>query len=712
MSSLNTDDMAWIGWCGIPSDDLTAKDKQAIRDEFAKHHSVPVFLTRSQIALFYEGYSNDTLWPLFHYFQSASRYVDEYWTAYQEVNELYTAAVKQVAETSAQIWVHDYQLLLLPSLIRAVLPRSTIGFFLHIPFPSFEIYRLLPERARLLEGIMGADVVGFHTYDYARHFISSAKRLLGVKPDGFNIVYEGRVVHVGTYPIGIDYDKFVKALSTYRVKKIKKTIQHRHAKQRIILSVDRLDYSKGILQRLEGYRLFLEQYKEHRGKVVLQVIAVPSRIEVDSYKDLRDKIELTVSRINGTYGRADWVPIAYQFQNRPFDEIVANYAAADVMLVTPVRDGMNLVCKEYVACRQNHRGVLILSELAGAIDELSDAVPINPNNPHDIASAIKLALEMPVAEQVKRLKSMQKRISQYNVEVWAQNFLGDMRLAAAGGNKPTDLTLTPEIKTRLVNDYRTATSKLIILDYDGTLKPFTSSPSLLMGLPSLRLRLLLSRLIQDDSVHVAIVSGRSKRALRLWFQGMKLDIAAEHGAWVRFADVWKHLPNAFRPMRADILRIMKRYTDSTPGSLIEEKDYSIVWHYRNVVPEVAFGRASNLRQELRDTINLDTVGVYEGDKIIEVKQRDANKGRVVDELIEQYRPDFILCAGDDYTDEDMFRALHGKGYTIKIGEGDTQANYRIRSVEVLLTILNRLTPQNTIVKKLNEPINFLWRHKK
>lgn len=709
MASLKNDDMVWVGWCGMPSDDLSAKERQAIRDEFAKYDAVPVFLTQQQVSLFYEGYSNDTLWPLFHYFQSATRYVDEYWTAYEEVNHLYATATKNAAQASAQIWVHDYQLMLLPALIRSEMPKATIGFFLHIPFPSFEIYRLLPERTTLLEGMMGADVVGFHIFDYTRHFLSSCRRLLGLNPSETSVEYQGRIVHIGTYPIGVDYKKFVKTSASSSVKKIERTLKRRYNKQRIILSVDRLDYSKGIPQRLEAYRLFLEQYPEYHGKVVLQMIAVPSRTEVESYKELRDKVEQAVSRINGMYGTADWMPISYQFQNRPFDEIVASYASADVMLVTPIRDGMNLVAKEYVASKQTKPGVLVLSELAGAMDELTDAIPVNPNNAHAIALAIHDALEMSPREQRRRLNLMQKRLEEYDVQTWAQSFIDDMTLAAEGGNKPADISLTGKDKAALITDYRAAKRRLIILDYDGTLKPFTASPSTIVGLPSLRLRSLLGRFAQDESVRLTIVSGRPLRALRLWFRGLNIDIAAEHGAWVRYDGKWRHLPNTFKSIRADVIKTMQRYTDSTPGSLVEQKDYSIVWHYRNVVPELAFNRASKLRQDLIMLTDNKDVDVHLGDKIIEVKQRDVNKGHVVEELIERYNPDFVLCAGDDYTDEDMFRALNGRGYSIKVGHGETGARFRIEQMEELIALLEKLAGRSPFVKFLYDPLNLPWR---
>ena len=712
MASLKNDDMVWIGWCGAPSDDFSAKDKQAIRDEFAKHHAVPVFLTKAQISLFYEGYSNDTLWPLFHYFQSASRYVDEYWTAYEEVNRLYAAATRQAAQATARIWVHDYQLMLLPGLLRSEMPRATIGFFLHIPFPSFEIYRLLPERTRLLEGIMGADVIGFHIYDYTRHFISSCRRLLGVNPKESSIEYQGRVVHIGAYPIGVDYRKFVRTAGSAEVKTIERTLHKRYAKQRIILSVDRLDYSKGILQRLEAYQLFLKHHRKYRKNVVLQMIAVPSRTEVASYQELRDKVEQTVSRINGIYGTADWVPISYQFQNRPFDEIVASYASADVMLVTPVRDGMNLVAKEYVASKQKKAGVLILSELAGAIDELTEAIPVNPNNAHDIAAAIHTALEMPVHEQKRRLGAMQKRLAEYDIQAWSRGFIDDLAAAAAGGNRPDDVALSTVERNRLVSQFRAAKRRLIILDYDGTLKPFTASPSAAAGRPPLPLKTLLFRLTQPKATQLVIVSGRPQHMLRSWFRGLRMDIAAEHGAWVRTNGSWHHLPNTFNQIREAIIDIMKQYETTTPGSQVEEKDYAVVWHYRNVAPELAFRRSSQLRQELTEAVDSAIASVHMGHKVIEVKQNNVNKAHAVTELLERYQPDFVLCAGDDYTDEDMFRAVGKRGYCIKIGEGETLARYRMQSTDDLIALLEKLAGKLPLVERLQKPLIAPWRRSK
>lgn len=714
MSSLREDDTMWVGWCGMPSDDLSSKDKQAIREHFAKHNAFPVFLTKAQIENFYEGYSNDTLWPLFHYFQSLSQYNDAYWRAYDEVNQLYAAAVKQSATSNARIWVHDYQLMLVPAMVRRDVPKATIGFFLHIPFPSFEIFRLLPERRRLLEGLMGSDVIGFHTYDYARHFMSSAQRLLGVEPHEAQIEYQGRTVQVGTYPIGIDYKKYVKAVNSAATAKIERSIKRRYMKQRIILSIDRLDYSKGIPQRLEAYRLLLEEHPEYRGKVVLQMVAVPSRTGVEAYQQLRDQIELVVARINGIYGMADWAPISYQFQNRPFDEIVASYMAADIMLVTPVRDGMNLVAKEYVASKQNQRGVLVLSELAGAADELTDAVTVNPNSARSIATALDEALKMLPSDQARRMKSMQERIRQYDVQTWAKAFIDDMKLVQSGGNHVHDIVMTREQCSDIVREFQQAKKRLIILDYDGTLKPFQPTPSAIAGVPSLKLRLLLGALAQKKSTRVAIVSGRPRKVMTWWFKALGIDLAAEHGARIRIDGKWETRPNRIKKTKPTIRKIMETYTDRTPGSRIEEKEFSMVWHYRNVVPEVAYNRSMKLRHELVKAIDGDVLSVHVGHKIVEVKQRDVHKGMAVEQLVKTYQPDFVLCAGDDFTDEDMFRALDSQATTIKVGGGKTDARFRVNDIEQLMKLLNKLT-SNKAITKLATPLARVrlprWRRK-
>ena len=691
MSSLEQEDKIWVGWPGIAADDLTDDEKDLITTELQEQGCYPVFLTAEQVELFYEGYSNDTLWPLFHYFQSLTRHRNEYWDSYQQVNQLFAEAAAEVTTTDGTVWIHDYHLMTMPSMLRTLLPQSSIGFFLHIPFPSFEIYRLLPQRKELLEGLLGADLIGFHVYDYARHFLSSCLRLLGIASHQGLIDYNGRTIKTDAYPIGIDYEKFRKTLNLSSTKSSIASLTTMYKDMKLILSVDRLDYSKGIPQRLEAYRILLHDYPEWRGKIKLQMIAVPSRTEVKTYQELRDTIEQTVSRINGEYGTVDWAPISYQFQNRPFEEIVALYAAADVALVTPVRDGMNLVAKEYVASKQNRPGVLILSEMTGAIDEMPEAISINPSNTKSVAEAMNTALKMSRREQLRRISDMQRRLKTYTVQAWGADFMRQLESVGGDRDQQHRRSMTDSLRAELIESYRNSNQRLIILDYDGTLKNFVSSPRAILAKPSIKLRRMLKRLSENENTHVAIVSGRPRKALDKWFRGLPMTLVAEHGAWTRYDGKWTNVETDFNAMKKKLKPVLERYVARTAGSEFEEKDYSLVWHYRNVAPELAYVRAGEMKRELIELIDSDEVGVHSGDKIIEIKPNGINKGYAAAELEALYPSEFVLAAGDDYTDEDMFKELPEHSYTIKIGSGDTKARSQLQTVEELGMLLDELS---------------------
>lgn len=691
MSSLDQSDRIWVGWPGIASDDLTDDDKQTIQTELEKHGCFPVFLTSQQIERFYEGYSNDTLWPLFHYFQSLTRHRNEYWDAYQEVNQLYADAAAEVVDASGSVWIHDYHLMTMPGMLRSRMPSLAIGFFLHIPFPSFEIYRLLPQRNELLKGLLGADLIGFHVYDYARHFLSSCLRLLGISSRHGVIEYEGRTIKTDAYPIGIDYDKFRATLGESATKDAVRSLDDMYKNMKLVLSVDRLDYSKGIPERLEAFRILLHDYPEWRGKVRMQMVAVPSRTEVRTYQNLRERIEQTVSRINGEYGTVDWAPISYQFQNRPFHEVVALYAAADVALVTPIRDGMNLVAKEYVASKQGRPGVLILSEMTGAIDELPESLSINPSNTKSVADTMHRALTMSKSEQMRRLKDMQRRLKTYTVQEWGADFMSDLESAGGKREQSHRKRMTDESRAELISSYRNSDRRLIILDYDGTLKSFVSSPRAILAKPSIKLRRMIKRLAEDERNELAIVSGRPRKALERWFRGIDITLIAEHGAWTRYDGKWTSSDTDFKHVKKRLKPTLDKYVSRTAGSEVEEKDYSLVWHYRNVAPELAYVRAGEMKRELIGLIDDDDIGVHSGDNVIEIKPNEINKGYAASELEALYPAQFILAAGDDYTDEDMFRELPTDSYTIKVGPGDTKARFQLSSVSEMTDLLEQLS---------------------
>jgi len=681
----------WIGWPGISSDELEPGDKAKITRRLRREGCYPVFLSSDQVKNYYEGYANDTIWPMFHYFQPLIQYKDEYWKSFKEVNKLFSRATLKHADSKTSIWVHDYQLMLLPQLLRDALPSGSIGFFLHIPFPSYEIFRLLPNRREILLGLMGADLIGFHIYDYARHFLSSVQRIMGNENANGTVFLPERTITVDAFPIGIDYKRWKAAATNPDTVHEIGVLDDHYQGRRIILSVDRLDYSKGILKRLEAFEQFLKRYPAYHKKIVLVVIAVPSRVEVETYKDLREAIERSVSRINGTYSAVDWTPISYQFKNLPFEQLVALYSCADVALVTPLRDGMNLVAKEYVASKKRKKGVLILSEMTGAIDELPEALPINPNDVDSIVKAIKMALVMPQHEQRRRLESMQKRLSQYTVQRWARDFIEQLSYSkwqqAARQAKEFPSSASDEI----LEKFSAAKQRLIILDYDGTLQELVSSPKPSRATPLKTLLKLLERLTTQPNTKVCIVSGRPRAVLDDWFGHLDISLAAEHGAWVKESSEWSQTQFSFQEYKKRLLPLLERYAERTPGAVIEEKGSALVWHYRNVSAELAFARNTSLRHELRQLLGGSEIGTYDGHKIIEIKPKVINKGSVALEFLATHPADFILTAGDDYTDEAMFQVLPEGAYTIKVGLGESYADYRVPNVNYVLRLLRKIS---------------------
>jgi trehalose 6-phosphate synthase/phosphatase len=703
MSSLKSEEeQLWIGWPGISSDDLTAAEKSLIVRKLRTYNCYPVFLTKDQVQNFYEGYANDSIWPLFHYFQSVAKFEKSYWLAYTAVNKLYARAVLRFAEdkksaadknrAATKIWIHDYHLMLLPEMLRAKLPHSAIGFFMHIPFPSYEIFRLLPERREILQGLLGADLIGFHTYDYARHFTSSVLRLVGLESHHGSIRVGKRTVMVDAFPIGIDYQKFVAATKSPEVLDELATLDKHYQGQQVILSMDRLDYSKGIASRLEAFEQLLRKYPAYHKKIALVMVAVPSRTEVDTYRDLRDDIEQTVSRINGMYATVDWTPISYQFKNLPFTQIVALMAKANIALITPLRDGMNLVAKEYVASKQKRPGMLILSEMAGAVDELPEALRINPNDTDSIVEAIRTALRTPAIEQRKRLRLMQRRLSQYSVQRWGNDFVEQLEVSMQRQTSHSRKFLSTENQQQIVQAFQKATQRLLLLDYDGTLASFVNTPDPSYAKPSHKVLNILRALASHANTQVCIISGRTREALEGWFGALPLTLVAEHGAWVKEQGEWSQQQLSFQEHKALLRPILERYAERTPGAHIEEKNFALVWHYDNVAPELAYDRTANLRHELLTMVDSTEVGVYGGHKIVEIKPRGIHKGTVADELLASSEADFVFCAGDDYTDEDMFKALPEDAYTVKVGLKETHARFQLESVSQMISLLQKLAP--------------------
>lgn len=693
MSSLKTGEKAlWIGWPGINDEELSGSEKKKIVKELEKYNCIPVFLSEDQVENFYEGYSNEGIWPLFHYFQGLAEFDENNWKHYQEVNELFAQIVAKNASSEATIWVHDYHFMLLPKMIRQKLKKASIGFFLHIPFPSFEVFRLLPNRKEILQGLLGADLIGFHIYDYVRHFNSSVARTLGSKTNNGSITHEGRLVKADAFPIGIDYKKFEKAATSTSVKNEIKLLDSHYGNKKLILSVDRMDYSKGIARRLVIFEKFLSENPRYHKKVTLVVIAVPSRTEVRAYQNLRDIIERGISKINGTYATSDWMPVSYQFQNLPFNKLVGLYVRSEIAMVTPLRDGMNLVAKEYLASKQGKPGVLILSELTGAVDELSESLVINPNDTNAGVTAIKQALAMPSAQKRSRLKVMQRRLSIYDIHRWADDFLEQLKVSSKPPVEQNIKIIDSQTQEEIAKNYQNAKKRLIILDYDGTLRVFAKNHDADAVEPKKYVVNLIKNLASNIKNDLYIISGRPKKTLEDWFGETEANLVAEHGFWMKEKGSWKRQKSDNMNFKDAARRIMEKYEERTPGAEIEEKHSSLVWHFRKVTPELAYVRSIGLSHDLRDALAGSSASVYNGNKIVEVKPRHINKGSIVENLAARTGYNFIICCGDDYTDEDMFRALakYNGAYSVKVGTGETVARHQVKEVEDVLEILRLL----------------------
>jgi len=678
-----------VGWPGIASEKLTDEDKAKISEKLSAEKYSPIFLSQKQVEQYYLGFSNRTIWPLFHYQPLNAVYENRFWQTYKQVNQTFSEEVINIAKPGDCIWIHDYQLMLLPRLIRQQPVDAKIGFFLHIPFPSFELFRLLPWREEILNGLLGADVIGFHTYDYVRHFITSASRILGLEQTLGKLRVGNRIVKVDAFPMGIDYEKYSQAVNDTDVQNEVRKILQKVGSRKIVISIDRLDYTKGIIQRLEAFDLFLSQNPEYKGKVTLIMVAVPSRTGLEDYRMMRNRLEQLVGRVNGEHGTIGWVPVWYLYRFVPFKSLVALYKIADVALVTPLRDGMNLIAKEFLATKGDGKGVLILSEMTGAASELGEALIVNANNKAAIIRAIKDALEMPTDEQVERNRLMQERLSRYNVSRWSKDFLHALSDVSKAQKELSVRKLTESTRKNLISDYRKAHSRLFLLDYDGTLVGFADRPE--KAGPDVETTSLLQSLSSDTKNHVVVTSGRDKATLTKWLGNANITLIAEHGAWTKQKGRdWQCVEPLKNDWKDTIRPVLELYADRTPGSFVEEKDFSLVWHYRKAIAELAYVRTQELKGTLLNlTANLN-VGVFEGSKILEIRNLGLNKGRATEFWLAKKNWDFIIAAGDDYTDEEMFAVLPKEAYSIKVGFSISKARFNVDTVHEIRLLLKEL----------------------
>lgn len=696
MKSVHADgDAIWIGWSGIPNEELDPSMSLQVDEAIRKQKCISVPLSAEDVEQYYEGFSNKALWPLFHYFMEYSRFEQEEWEAYKRVNQKFADVILDHIEDGDTVWIHDYQLLLLPELIKNSKPNISIGFFLHIPFPSYEIFRTFPWCKQLLKGMLGADLIGFHTYDYERHFLSSVKRILRLDVNFNQISYQDRLVKVDSFPMGIDYEKFHDAAlhQSMNVNEksdlLERLKAHQSKDRKLILSIDRMDYTKGIPNRIKAFEYFLEKYPKYKEKVRLVMLAVPSRSNVPQYQKLKRETDELVGRINGKFATVSWTPIWYFYRALPFKDLIDLYISSEVALITPIRDGMNLVAKEYVATRIQKDGVLILSEMAGAAKEMNEAILINPNSFEDFADSLEMALSMSKDEQIKRMSHLQKRLKRYNVEKWAQEFFKALENTKYQEGANMAKKFTDQIEKQFIEDFKSKKEKLLILDYDGTLVGFKNNP--LDAKPSNDLYDLLDQLQAEKNTTVAIISGRDKDTFDSWFGNKNYNLVTDHGVWWYSDKKWTALERVKTDWMENIMPILETFVDRTPGTFIESKKYSLAWHYRMADPELAKIRTIELNTVLTSMVANNELSILQGNKVIEIKSSNVNKGRAMNQIILQKTYDFIAIAGDDWTDEYMFDEAPERAYTLKVGLENTKAKYHIKSHEKVLELLSKLS---------------------
>ncbi len=681
----------WVGWPG-PTWNLTPADRALLDTQLEELRLAPVHLTQREVERYYEGWANGLLWPLFHSLLDQAPIDTGGWEEYSAVNQRFAEAAATRMQPGDTVWIHDYQLLLVPAMLRELVPSARIGFFLHIPFPPTPILRALPHREALLRGLLGADLVGFHTQSYTRHFASALQRVLGLEVSVDRARVGSREVRFGSFPMGVDAQSFEDTASTPAVLQRVSEIRGGSA-PRLLVGIDRLDYTKGIGRRLASYERLLELRPDLHGKIHLLQVAVPSRSSVPAYGDIRDRVDALVGRIQGRFSTPTWSPIRYVRRGLDRDEVVALYRAAEVLVVTPIRDGMNLVAKEFAASRPDEDGVLVLSEFAGAASELAGAVLVNPYDIEATARGIATALDMPRDERRERMRLLRARVASADVHTWARDFLAALERTEAPMTIRTDFDDPADVAARIQNGRERGV--VLLLDYDGTLVEFAPLPE--QARPDAELTTLLARLAATPWISLHMVSGRPRDDMTHWFGELDAALHAEHGLWSRprGAKSWSRRAPAALPSADVIAAILEDFAERTPGAFVEKKSSVLAWHWRRADAEFGARQSNELRQHLAEMLSNVAVEVLVGDRVVEVRPHGVHKGLAAAEARVEHGPNALLVAfGDDRTDEDLFATLGPDDIAIQVGPRTSSASMRLRGPSVARQALERLLAQD------------------
>jgi trehalose 6-phosphate synthase/phosphatase len=672
----------WIGWPGIALEPDEPVDSD---DEPYRIHQVQ--LSETEINRYYHGFSNRTLWPLFHSMADMARFDRLDYQTYERVNARFADAISEHSEGAGLVWIHDYQLMLAPAGVREQHTDARLAFFLHIPFPPYDIFRLLPWDRELLRGILGCDLIGFHVPGYALNFLDCVERRLGSRVDRDNLVIEhgNRAVQVGVFPIGIEFDLFAERAQ----KGGRSAAAANGSAHQFVLGVDRLDYTKGIPERIAAFERLLELHPEHREKVSLLQVAVPSRSQVAEYRALKREIDELVGQVNGRFATASWSPIRYLYRSLSQERLASIYRDADVALVTPLRDGMNLVAKEYVASQVDDPGVLVLSSLAGAAETMREALLVNPYDLDRTAETIHRALTMGSTERRSRMAALRKRERRDDVHAWVRSFLD-----AAASSQASLHPVGAEDFENWLGPYLTRPALALFLDYDGTLSGLVPDPGRAVMDPAMRKALL--RCVERPDTDVAVVSGRSLADVRRLVDVPDLTYAGNHGLEISGGGIpdFVHEDLVHYAGRTDTLS--EQLSEVTvDGAWTEAKGPTLTYHYRAVPP----GRRNALVDRARALITQAGFQAREAHSALEARPPIGwDKGRAVLAILraryglswsERVR---VIYVGDDHTDEDAFRFLAGLAATFRVGPADTEtaAARRLADVDSVRRLLEWL----------------------
>eukprot|EP00944_MAST-04C_sp_MAST-4C-sp1_P009172 g9172.t1 len=644
-------DFYWLGWVG---EEIPVGERAALRQELMEEHAcIPVFLPNEVAQPYYSGFCNNVLWPLFHYELLPSfrpgvekKFDRNLWKAYKKANDLFADAIVNLCEADDLIWVHDFHLMLVPQMLRERNIENPIGWFLHVPFPSSDIYRILPVRSEILMGVLSADLIGFHTYDYARHFLSSCSRVLGLETSikGVNLRTKRHFCTIGVFPIGIEPEHFDSILKRESTQQRILDLRQQFAGKKVLLGVDRIDYIKGMPHKLLAFELFLQHYPEFCGEVVMIQIGIPSRTQVREYRKLMGQVNEIIGRINGAYGTLEYTPIHYIQRGVSTEELCACYVVADVCLVTSLRDGLNLVSHEYILM-QNERmkaeddtngqervdpGVLLLSEFTGAIQSLSGAIRINPWNTEAVASSIMQALTMDPALRRLQQSKLYRYVTTNTSSYWGNSFLSDMSAASAKCRelRQNFSNVKPVTLKRITQSYKRSKRRLIIVNYDRVLASDTWDTQFL---PPVHFRNV-----------VVLYSGRNKETLTSWFGALpRLILGAEYGAFVKMnkSQEWVSLVHdniLHFSWQGAVLPIVQDFGDRTPGSDIEAKEHSITWFYGDADPAYGEWQAKDMLSHLEEVLGNYPVQLVKREKALEVRSISSGQKHLLRYIFENF----------------------------------------------------------------------------